>query len=243
MYVDLLCAVHVSDFGGGGMSKQIADPGPEHEKKHELTQWLKSHGAGVIWEEQNPWDYGTFSIERSAASGGRPDLLVFLDGKTFVVEYKTGDSVGQLYDALFQIVRYWEEYTVANTEVSYLVDGMEQSIDGFLTASQHTEAGRLFPQETERRQDFYNMDPTRQQCYQFNQLPPSEYRMTEQHTRTMWRMPKEGKTEVPAERATSDDTPHLGALLSDSLVSPSSDPAPAVLWNKTRHNQHWEVLA
>jgi hypothetical protein len=67
--------------------------------------------------------------------------------------------------------------------------------------------------------------------------------MTEQHTRTMWRMLKEDRTQVPAETATSDKTPHVGALLSDALVNPRSDPRPAVLWNKTRHNQHWEVLA
>jgi hypothetical protein len=223
--------------------EQLSDPGPEHRTKHELTKWLKSHGAGVIWEEQNPWGYGTFSIERGATSGGRPDLLVFLDGKTFAVEYKTGDSVGQLYDALFQITRYWEEYAAADTDVSYLVDGMEQNIDGFLTASKHTEAGRLFPPYTERHQGFHDMDSTRQQCYQFNQLPPSEYRMTEQHTRTMWRMLKQGRTQIPADVATSDETPHVGALLSDALVNPRSDPRPAVLWNKTRHNQHWEVLA
>lgn len=225
------------------MSRDIADAGPEHRSKHELTHWLKSHGAGVIWEEKNPWDYSTFTIERDSNSGGRPDLLVYLDGKTFAIEYKTGDSVGQLYDAVFQLTQYWEEYADPNTNVSYTVGGMEQTIDGFLTASENTLAGRLFPRYAEVRQDHYDMDSTRQQCHTFNQLPPAEYRMTEQHVRTMWRMLKEERTCISAEKATSDDTPHIGALLSDILVSPSDDPAPAVLWNKTSHNQKWEVLA
>ena len=27
------------------------DAGPEHSTKHELTEWLEEHGAGVLWEE------------------------------------------------------------------------------------------------------------------------------------------------------------------------------------------------
>ena len=36
------------------------DAGAEHTTKHELTKWLHDHGAGVLWEESNPWGHPTF---------------------------------------------------------------------------------------------------------------------------------------------------------------------------------------
>lgn len=218
-------------------SGEAVNVGPEHRTKHELTEWLKDHGAAVFWEESNAWDYPVFNIERDH-NGGTPDLLILLDGSTFVVEYKTGSSVGQVYDALPQLLGYWREHV--ETEQAYTVDDSEHKfhIDGFLTATSHSPAGRLFPRYAEKRQDHLDMDETRQGCYDWGQLPPAEYRMTEQHIRTMWRMVKE----IGREDATGSDTPHVGSLLSDALMTPSTDPEPAVLWNKSRHNQCWEVL-
>lgn len=210
---------------------------PEHQSKHELTQWLKAHGAGVLWEEANRWDHPTFSIEREH-TGGVPDLVVLLDGKTFVIEYKTGGSVGQVYDSLTQLLGYWKEHV--NTTQDYKAGDTVLHVDGFLTASRHTKAGRLFPRYAERRQDHLDMDETRQKCSsEWGQLPPSEYRMTEQHIRNMWRVVKM----IGDDSATTAKTPHVGALLSSALSDPAADPKPAVLWNETRHNQNWEVLA
>jgi len=215
--------------------RNSTNAGPEHSTKHKLTQWLSEHGAGVLWEESNAWDHPTFDIERDH-TGGTPDLVVLIDGYTFVIEYKTGDSVGQVYDAQPQIVRYWREHV--ETDQTYVAGGTKLRIDGFLTATSHSRAGRLFPRYAEVRQAYLDMDQTRQGCYDWGQLPPAEYRMTEQHIRTMWRWVKH----IGDEAATDSQTPHIGSLLSDVLVEPSDDPAPAVLWNKSRHNQHWEVL-
>jgi len=212
-------------------------PGPEHESKHELTEWLESHGAGVFWEEANKWNHSTFDIQRSSKRGGTPDLLVLLGGFTFVVGYKTGDSVGQLYDALPQLRNYWKEYVTE--DLTYRAGGVSHKIDGFLTASQHSPRGRLFPRYAETRQDHLDMDDTRQGCYDWGQLPPAEYRMTEQHIRVLWRDVKEIAGE---ELATSEKTPNIGSLLSDVLEEPKQDPKPAVLWNDGSHNQSWEVL-
>jgi len=217
---------------GGATS---VDAGPEHTTKHELTEWLSDHGAGVLWEEANPWGHPVFDIERDH-TGGTPDLLVLIDGYTFVIEYKTGSSVGQVYDAQPQLVRYWREHV--ETDQTYAVDGMKMDVDGFLTATSHSPTGRLFPGYAEVRQDYLDMDETRQGCYDWGQLPPAEYRMTEQHIRGMWRWVRQ----MGGDAATESRTPHIGSLLSDVLVKPSDDPAPAVLWNKSRHNQHWEVL-
>jgi hypothetical protein len=216
-------------------SNQTELAGPEHTTKHELTQWLKSHDAGVIWEESNAWGHSTFTIERDH-NGGKPDLVVLIGGKTFAVEYKTGESVGQVYDAAPQLVRYWVEH-VSSDQV-YVAGGTQLEIDGFLTATSHSRAGRLFPRYAEKRQDYLEMDETRQKCYSWGQLPPAEYRMTEQHIRTMWRMVKESDVKGAAD----SHTPHIGSLLSDVLAAPSADPAPAVLWNKGRSNQSWEVF-
>jgi len=163
-------------------------------------------------------------------------LLVLIGGKTFVVEYKTGDSVGEVYDALPQVVQYWTEHV--SRDQAYVAGGTELQIDGFLTATSHSPSGRLFPRYAETRQDHADMDETRQECYSWGQLPPAEYRMTEQHIRTMWRMVKE----TGINGATEEDTPHIGSLLSDVLVEPSPDPSPAVLWNAGATNQSWEVF-
>jgi len=212
-------------------------PGPEHESKHELTEWLESHGAGVFWEESNKWNHPTFNIQRTSEHGGTPDLLVLLGGFTFVIEYKTGDSVGQLYDALPQLRNYWKEYVT--DDLTYQTGDVSHKIDGFLTASQHSPRGRLFPRYAETRQDHLDMDDTRQGCYDWGQLPPAEYRMTEQHIRVLWRDVKEMTGE---ELASSEKTPDIGSLLSDILEEPKQDPKPAVLWNDGSHNQGWEVL-
>jgi len=212
--------------------------GPEHKTKHELTEWLESHDAGVFWEEANSWDHPTFEIDHDGDSSGTPDLLVLIGGYTFVVEYKTGDSVGQLYDALPQLRNYWKEYVTR--DLTYRAGGVRHNIDGFLTASQHSPSGRLFPRYAEKRQDHLDMDETRQDCYDWGQLPPAEYRMTEQHIRTLWRDVKE----ITGEKvATSPGTPNIGSLLSDVLEQPKQDPEPAVLWNGGSNNQSWEVLS
>jgi len=213
------------------------DPGPEHRTKHELTQWLESHGGRVFWEEQNKWDHPTFTIKREGDSSGTPDLLILIDQKTVIAEYKTGSRVGQLYDAYPQLRGYWREYVECN--LTYHAAGVSHRIDGFLTASQHSPKGRLFPQYAEKRQNYLDMDETRRGCFEWGQLPPAEFSSTQQHTRNLWRDVKEIAGE---NKATSSKTPNIGVLLSDVLETPSEDPAPALLWNAGSHNQAWEVL-
>jgi len=208
----------------------------EHGTKHDLTEWLKSNSATVYWEESNDWDHPTFSIDRHSDHGRTPDLLIELGGYVFVVEYKTGSSVGEIYDALFQLGGYWVDYIKGD---DYRAGGRRKSVDGFLTASSHSPAGRLFPKYAERRQDYSDMDTGRRSCFEYNQLPPAEYRMTEQHIRLLWRYVKDATTE---DHATGTETPNIGGLLSDMLQRPSDDPKPAVLWNATPTNQDWEVF-
>jgi len=215
-----------------------AEVGPEHEAKNDITEWLTDHGATVWWEESNPWGHEQFSIERETRHGGIPDLLIEIDGKAFVVEFKTASSVGQIYDSLIQLHGYWTEHL--SREQTFTVDSRPVSVDGFLTASQHSRFGRLFPSYAEStKQTLDDMDDSRRSCYRYGQLPPAEYRMTEQHVRTLWRLGKRTLNNIDHE----GDVPHLGTLLSDFLEREHMDPAPAVLWNKGRTNQDWEVFS
>lgn len=216
------------------MSQQV---GPEHEAKHKLTEWLEDHGAAVWWEESNPWGYDQFTIERDAAAGGIPDLLIEIGGRKFVVEFKHGDSAGEVYSAKLQLIGYWFEH-VAHDQ-TYFAGDRAVPIDGFLTATKHSRFGRLFASWKEGElQTLEDMDEGRASCYEYGQLPPAEYPMTEQHIRTLWRMAQQREENING----VSNTPHVGSLLSDHLERQRFDPNPAVLWNKGRSNQDWEVL-
>lgn len=214
------------------------DVGPEHNAKHKLTEWLQDHGATVWWEESNPWGYDQFTIRRDATHGGIPDLLIEIDGYAFVTEFKPGNSVGGIYDALTQLHGYWVEYLTK--DLSYIVADRNPTIDGFLTASKHSRFGRLFPPYAEGpKVTLETMDDSRASCYNYGQLPPTEYRMTEQHIRTLWRLGKKTVGNIE----TVSHIPNLGTLLSEHLETEQLDPAPAVLWNKGKTNQDWKVLS
>lgn len=212
-------------------------PGPEHKAKNDLTGWLKRHGARVWWEESNPWGHEQYTINREANTGGIPDLLVEAGGRVFVVEFKTGDSVGQIYDALHQLHGYWVEHIV--NDQTYVVGGRSVTVDGFLTASKHSRFGRLFPTHAEKAKTTLDaMDDGRASCVKYGQLPPTEYRMTEQHVRTLWRRANETLSNIEG----VSQAPAVGALLSDHLEREQIDPSPAVLWNRGNTNQDWEVF-
>jgi len=190
----------------------------------------------VWWEEANPWGHDTFEIERAAHTGGIPDLIVEANGWVVVVEFKTGSSVGQIYDSLTQLLGYWTEHLTADQ--TFVAGSEALSVDGFVTASKHSRYGRLFPPYAEIAQTLAEMDDGRASCARYGQLPPTEYRMTEQHSRTMWRLGDERAEALSG----VGETPHLGVLLSDHLETEQLDPAPALLWNRGDSNQDWEVL-
>ena len=208
--------------------------GPEHSAKHEITQWLEDHGAQVWWEETNPWGYDLFTIKGPADVGGVPDLVVEFDDTAVVVEFKTGSSVGQIYDAKLQLHGYWTEHIAHDQQ--FIGGDRLIEIDGFVTASQHSPEGRLFPRYAEVLQPYADMDESRQWCADADILPNAEYRMTEQHTRTLWRLANQTESNLNGNRR----TPHIGSLLSSKLDGEAG--RPAVLWNAGSQNQDWEVF-
>jgi len=215
-----------------------AAPGPEHTAKHELTEWLEAHGARVWWEEANAWDHRQFTIKRAADAGGIPDLVVQINGYTLVVEFKSGDSVGNVYDAMPQLHGYWAEHLSTNQR--YLLGGRVVEPDAFLTASKNSKYGRVFPTDVDEEPDTVEeFDQSRVSCVRRGELPPAEFRMTEQHVRTLWRL---GKRTRENSTFDVDNPPALGVLLSDHLEQNQLDPTPAVLWNRGRSNQDWVVF-
>lgn len=205
------------------------DAGPEHTAKHELTEWLHKHGVGVYWEESNPWGYPTFS---SHGTGDKPDMILRTDEFTLVVEFKSGGSVGELYDATLQTHRYWRQLSTDSMRLT--VHSSPISVDGVLTASGGSKEGRLFPRYAETKQTYEDHDEGRKWCTEANILPRAEFKMTEQHTRLLWRLSKR-------DDITIDEPPYIGALLSTN-IDDETRPRPAVLWNEGNRNQNWEVI-
>lgn len=224
------------------MSEASATPGPEHKKKHTLTLWLEEHGAAVWWEESNYWDHPQFTIKRDSAHGGIPDLVVELGDWTVVIEFKPGHAKGQVYDAQIQLAGYWFEHAVQDQK--YIIADRVADVDGFLTATAHSPRGRLFPAYSEVIQKHQDMSESRQSCHGRGELPPAEYTMTEQHIRALWRDVKRREQNISLSQS-----PHIGALLSDRLENLNQTQAtltrssPAILWNRGRSNQDWQVFS
>jgi hypothetical protein len=210
------------------------DAGPEHNAKHEVTQWLEDHGATVWWEETNPWGHEVFTLRRGGDTGGIPDLVVEFDDTVVVIEFKTGSRVGELYDATLQLHGYWTEHIAHDQQ--FIVGSRVVEVDGFVTASQHSPKGRLFPRYAEVLQPYSDMDESRKWCADAGMLPDAEYRMTEQHTRTLWRLANKSKSNF----TTAGGTPHIGSLLSSKIDGNGRQPA--LLWNAGSQNQDWEVF-
>jgi len=203
--------------------------GPEHTAKHELTQWLDEHDIDVYWEQSSQWNHPTFSAH---GTGDKPDMILQTDGLTLVIEFKSGRSVGELYDATLQTHRYWRQ--ISTGEMELRVDDIPVSVDGVLTASGESKEGRLFPPYAEVIQMYEDYDEGRKWCSRKGVLPRVEFRMTEQHTRTLWRLSKR-------DDITISEPPYIGALLSTNLDK-NAGARPAVLWNEGESNQNWRII-
>lgn len=213
---------HQSTFG----TPAAPDIGPEDEAKEVLTEWLENHGATVYWEKRNDFSHPTFHIEGEQR---KPDLLVDFeqDGISIAVETKDGSSKSNIYDAAPQLRHYWVRYV--RDEQSYVADGVELSIDGFVTATQHSIKGHLFEPEVESLLHPGGYSSGRIRAIDMGELPRLEFNMTEQHIRSIWRTAKEVDPPAP---------PAIGALLSTVLTGDFEEPAPAVLWTLGRQ-QGW----
>jgi hypothetical protein len=206
------------------------DAGPEDTVKHELTEWLRGHGAvEVFWEKANPWQHPTFRTDGT----DRPDLLVETEsGTTAAVETKHDNS--GMYRAPVQLQRYWEAYI--DGEVQYRADGERVGPDLFVLATGGSPDGHLF--ETEYDSDcLQTWDAWGDSRYPRSQgwLPQVEYNATKSAVRIMWQY-------AAAFLDARNDEPGvgIGALLSTKLDG-EDDGRPRLLYYLDRE-QYWEGL-
>lgn len=199
---------------------------PEDEAKHDLTEWLHENGLSVFWEKDNPFDYPTFRINNVRE---RPDLVIEGEEVTLAVEMKDASSKSNVYDALFQLARYWQRYAGGAHE--YLAEGQTIGIDGFVVGTQYSSTGHLYEQEVETILPAENYGDGRRRAIRIGELPGCEYNMTEQFTRLLWRCAKQFDVSSP---------PAIGTLLSTALEA-KTPPEPAVLWT-LGDQQGWRVV-
>jgi hypothetical protein len=202
------------DFGGG-----VDDnPSPEDQVKINLSQWFESHGATVYWEKRPSYGHSVFHTQ----TGERPDLLVVGNSRTFAVEVKIPDGVGDVYSGTAQTFRYWNRYCVEDNEEFYKANGTERDITAFLLATKFSPDGRLsqrydtqsrirpLPIYDDRRIEW--ADPP------IHFLPDYEFGVSESITRLLWRFAT----------ANNDDLNHdaevgIGSMLSTRLDGSQPD--------------------
>lgn len=207
---------------------------PEDAAKVRVSEWVEDHGADVYWEKRNGAGYQTFHINDETDSAQKPDLVVDFGDRVFAVEMKHGNEKSVVYNALLQNQRYFMRYLTH--EQTYICGATAMDIDGFLTGTRHSLEGRLFPAEYEVQLTREDFSDGRIRAIQNEQLPQTEYAMTEQHVRTLWRV----KDKTEGEESTRN--PGVGALLSTALhPNWNRKPVPAVLWKKGKQ-QRWDVF-
>lgn len=210
-------------------------PGPEHEEKHQISQWLKKHGGDVWWEETNQWNYPTFQIKRNESIiQSKPDLVVKIDGVAIVAEFKTKKSKSNIYDSLLQLHGYWLSHFVHDQ--NYVYDGGQFDVEGFVTATGNSVTGHLFNSDDEDQLPAKRFGSGRKYAIDRGWLPGKEWNMTEQHVRQQWRLRKRA-----LETQDADSAPCIGALLS-TMLDGEIEPRPAVLWDTDR-GENWRVLS
>lgn len=213
------------------MSKEMD---PEDAAKQRITEWVEDYGAEVYWEKKNDAGNRTFHINDGTPTPEKPDLVIDFGDRSFAVEMKHGWSKSGVYDATEQIRRYWLKHTAGNQ--SYICGGSEVEIDAFLTATRHSVEGRLFNESCEVLLTKEDFSDSRVRAIENGHIPPTEYSMTEQHTRILWRLMKS------AVEGNYQDTAGIGSLLSTALhPNWNTTPAPAILWTNGKQ-QRWDVF-
>lgn len=176
----------------------------ETEVKQAVSDWLESFGCKIWWERKNKvYDYPVFKAKRGrAGTTEKPDILILTNGKYSMCETKNAEHKKNVYDALFQTLRY-----ATNGDMEYFINGSTEPIliSGYMVATQHSINGRLFQSDHEK----LNESMSESRLYAINvlqELPQREYLMTEQFTRIIWRGAKKFNCEYK-----------VGTLLSNVL--------------------------
>jgi len=148
--------------------------------KYAVSTWLEGFGCNIWWERKNE-KYPTFKARiDEKGTVEKPDILIQIpNGKYYMCEAKNAEHKSNVYDALFQTLRY------AKNETKYFIGGNPIKISGFMVATQHSIHGRLFAPEYD--ECITEFGEGRVYAIDRGELPQSEHIMTEQFTRVIWR--------------------------------------------------------
>jgi len=176
----------------------------EEDAKDSLSIWLENHGCNVFWEKKNNYNRPVFNTKNlDSGTCEKPDLLVErvrVDGSYvyYVIEAKNGESNGNIYDSFPQLLRY------AEGKLLFFIGETQINVSGYFVATQFSERGRLF--SIDRQGDSCAYSDGRRRDIALGNIPRTEYILTEQYIRLLWRMAKQTGRET-----------RIGALLSNVL--------------------------
>lgn len=175
----------------------------EENTKESLSVWLEGYGCNIFWEKKNEYNRPVFNTQN--LNGGtceKPDLLVraLVNGSHvyYVIEVKNGESNGNIYDSFPQLLRY------AEGKLLFSIGEMQIEVSGYFVATQFSERGRLFSMDMQGDSCAYS--DGRRRDIALGNIPRTEYILTEQYIRLLWRMAKQTGRET-----------RIGALLSNVL--------------------------
>lgn len=157
----------------------------EEEVKNLISKWVEPFGCVVYWEKKNDYGYPVFKSKKDGiGTTSKPDLLIQRNGKNYFCETKSADHKSNIYDSLFQILKYTTMNYQHFIGSSYDVEVVP---DGYFVASEYSLQGHLFePQFEQLLSDSYFHEGRKIGIHK-GELPQTEYNMTEQYLRLLWR--------------------------------------------------------
>lgn len=173
----------------------------EEQVKQALTVWLKQFNCKVYWEKKNEYGYDTFKAKKNGKGTiEKPDLLIIRDSDSYLCETKASLHKSNIYDSLFQILKY------CNEDYEYFINGNQIHPEGYCVATEHSINGHLFEPKYESIIPYSDFGEGRKNAVVQGTHPSYEYNMSEQYTRILWRGAKRHDVEVK-----------VGTLLSNVL--------------------------
>jgi hypothetical protein len=196
----------------------------EEEVKNLISKWVEPFGCVVYWEKKNDYGYPVFKSKKEGkGTTSKPDLLIQRNGKNYFCETKSADHKSNVYDSLFQILKY------TTTNYQHFIDGIEVIPDGYFVASEYSKEGHLFEPQFEMKIPRELFGEGRLYAINKGELPLTEYNMTEQFTRILWR----GSRIYNVEQ-------RIGVLVSDKLNNSIQNPVFLYKKSKWQGMEQWK---
>lgn len=151
---------------------------PTNEKKVmlALSKWMEPFNTEIWWNQKNEY-YPVFHSEGS----GRSDIIIKNKNQYYLIECKHAVKDSNIYDAFFQTLNY------ATNSTNYFINDVKCEISGFVVATEHSISGHLFNDSGEVIRTTTEFSEGRISAIYRGEIPKTEYSMTEEFTRLLWR--------------------------------------------------------